>query len=299
MPDIPSVPATFSLGPLAGGSTETVDFAIPIGGGVSGDWLLVGTSTNSAVGNRDAIRTPSQADGVEHLVGPFAYSVDVSAAQLTEINAAAGGNLSVDFTAGADFSNPTWQCDVLSFILRLNTAGGGGGGPGGGAGGGGVGGGTDPDSTASIPGSAFDPSSYVGTFPVKNDTYVWDGALVGLDTSQEVVLADADGLIEAKGFAYFGGVYPGRQHASGTNSNSTRPHVSIYRRGLIGGFESMTPGGAVYLSISPGAYSQDKPSDASILQEVGWAVTPKFVKVDIKPSITKKQAAAATTMGLR
>lgn len=149
MPEIASSPATFAVGPGDSGddAQETVTFAIPAGTWVSGEWRMSGTATNQGFTSRDLVTTPASVSMPSRATGSFSHTAEATGDQLTEINAAAGGNLSVTYTSGAEFSNPTWITSISSFILYLSgtpAGGGGGGGNGTGGGGNGNGNGTEP-----------------------------------------------------------------------------------------------------------------------------------------------------------
>ena len=147
----------------------------------------------------------------------------------------------------------------------------------------------------------IDPSDYIGTFPIKNAEAISEGDLTGVDSNGDALPADMNAAtpVEAKGFAYFAGTYPGRTSATGTSVRADSPRVSIYREGKLGGFSSLTIQGRVYLSGTAGGYTQTQPSTANdLIQEVGWATSATEVEVMVRPAVLKKQNAGTSTATL-
>ncbi len=111
MPTIYSSPATFS-------PTQTVTFAIPSGTWVSGEFEIVGSSSGQVTGTFEYVTGGTHATVLPDPDGPFDYVNPATAAQLADINAAAGGNLScvVDPSLGGA------SISVTTFILTLSPA---------------------------------------------------------------------------------------------------------------------------------------------------------------------------------
>ena len=114
--------------------------------------------------------------------------------------------------------------------------------------------------------------SYVGSFMVASGTTVSEGQLVGLNSSNKLVLADCDGGVEAIGFAFLG-------HELGfsggsTSGNPFQPQfVSVYRRGVLDGQSGLSPGATYFLSTTAGAFStgETAPGVGYMNQSVGVA----------------------------
>jgi hypothetical protein len=126
MPTIPSVPATFSV---AVPGSEAVTFAIPAGVWTSGTWDSQGVAGAGGGGAGVTCNAHSQARGTYDFGGgAYVFSAAVTALQLADINAAAGGTLNATYD-----STNSFQDDVSLFTLTLVGGGeGGGGDPGGG-----------------------------------------------------------------------------------------------------------------------------------------------------------------------
>lgn len=147
----------------------------------------------------------------------------------------------------------------------------------------------------------IDPHSHLGVFPIKSAELVTQGDLVGVDSNGDVLLADMNAVVEAKGFAYFGGVHPGKTSATGTSVRANSPRVAIYREGKLGFADegTLTNGARVYLSATPGGYKFTQPSvNNELIQEVGWAVSTSEVQVMIRPPIIKFQTSGSSTAAL-
>lgn len=128
MPTIPSSPATFSV--VVPGSFA-VTFDVPAGVWTSGTWDSQGIAGAGGGGAGVTCNAHSQALGNYDLGGgAYVFSAPVTALQLADVNAAAGGTLNATYD-----STNSFQDDVSLFTLTLV---GGGGGDGGDPGGGGV-----------------------------------------------------------------------------------------------------------------------------------------------------------------
>lgn len=122
---IPSSPATFSVDETA--QTENLTFAIPAGTFASGTWNEQGSTDNNDT-YTDRILTPTNSAAfATHGSGAFDSSVAVTAAQLADINAAAGGNLAAVFSGETDSVPPepiSWITSITALTLTLVETGG-------------------------------------------------------------------------------------------------------------------------------------------------------------------------------
>ncbi len=106
-----SNPATFNT--PGGAGSATVTFAVPGGSYGYGTWEIVGTHS---LGVTIAVTTGSSDSlnlGTASGSNPFDFTGGATTAQLSDINAAAGGNLSVKVSSGGNAAS------ISSFTLTL------------------------------------------------------------------------------------------------------------------------------------------------------------------------------------
>jgi len=108
---------------------------------------------------------------------------------------------------------------------------------------------------------------------VKTGVTVTRGYALAINSSGEVVLADADGTewtdFPARGFA-----------ATDTAAGSK---VTVLRKGKLSGFSGLTIGKDVYLSETAGGITQTAPSDTGdCVQKVGWAISATEIVIEIE-----------------
>lgn len=102
---VASVPATFSVSDI--NAVQTVTFAIPAGTWTSAQWRIVGdTTTVFVIGNHERITTSGHTADMPNLPTVPAHhddTISASGSQLTDINSAAGSNLTatVEILGGA------------------------------------------------------------------------------------------------------------------------------------------------------------------------------------------------------
>jgi len=132
--------------------------------------------------------------------------------------------------------------------------------------------------------SKLRPGHNIGA--VKASTTIPAGALIGKDSSGNVVLASntSGAIVPAIGF-------------NGVGQKNAGDQIGAMTEGIVSGFSGLTVGAQVYLCAAAdtapvggpsgaGGYTQTRPTAASgkLIQEVGHAITTTDVLVNIKPS---------------
>lgn len=122
---------------------------------------------------------------------------------------------------------------------------------------------------------------HLGSFPIKNGVTVPPGALVTLDSNQQVILADQSTNVTCQAFAVFDDGN-GAASLSRTGTAQLNVRATLYRQGIVqgaSGLSSLTIGGVVYLGAS-GAYTQSMPGAGSV-QAVGEAIDTDTASLSI------------------
>ena len=108
-----------------------------------------------------------------------------------------------------------------------------------------------------------------------------EGDLIGLNSSGNIILATSvsGGNVHARGFALTDKV----MGAFGNTKTLTR--MAFFDVGKVGGYSSLTIGGAVFLGAA-GDITQTEPSTGKVRQVVGFAVSATEVMFNITPDFT-------------